>query len=195
MVLRMGLFIWFALFLMGCSTTPPTQFYSLDAVAVPKAIALNVNSKKPLIGVAQISLPSALERKQIVTHDAQGQLHLAEQHQWAALLKQNITEVIAQNLTVQQPDLWFKAHPWSVLGIADYRLVIDVTRLDIFLGERIAFSVNWTLLNEKKHTVLQHDSIDLVHSLADDRYETVISALNVLLVQLSEKLATIHFSE
>lgn len=173
------------LVLQGCATAPPIQFYSLESVALPK---VSTAEKKPLIGVAQVSLPSELERKQIVTRDLNGALHFAEQHQWAALLKQNITEVLAKNLALQQPEFWFKAYPWSLLGMVDYRLVIDVTRLEIILGKTISLSIDWTILNEKTHAVLKHDSMDLQQPLADENYATAIENLNQLLVKMSEKL-------
>jgi uncharacterized lipoprotein YmbA len=179
------------LMLQGCATVAPTQFYSLEAANqkyIPPTPLQSGAISKPLIGIAQISLPSAVERKQIVTRDTDGALHFAEQHQWAALLKQNMTEVLAKNLTTQQPAFWFKAYPWSLLGMVDYRLVIDVTRLDIVLGKSISLSVDWTLLNEKKHAVLQHESIDLSQPLVDENYATAVLALNQLLMDLSENI-------
>lgn len=177
--------------LQSCANMPPTQFYSLEAIAKP--ITLQAIEKKPLVGITQISLPSALERKQIVTRDEKGQLTIAEQHQWAALLKQNMTEVLAIDLAAKQPRFWFKAYPWSLLGIVDYRLVVDVTRLDIVLGKAISFSVNWTILNEKSHAILQHDSLELIQPLADENYTTAVLGLNALLASLSEKLALVQF--
>lgn len=179
------------LLLQGCVSTSPTQFYSLEAKATSEIS--ESNAKKPLVGISQISLPSALERKQIVTRDTNGALHLAEQHQWAALLKQNMTEVIAKNLATQQPNFWFKAYPWGLLGMVDYRVVIDVTRLDIVLGKSIHFSADWAILNEKNHAVLQHDSIDLTQALTDETYATAVLGLNQLLAQFSEKLSQAKF--
>ncbi len=172
--------------LQGCATSPPTQFYSLEAVNSP---IISSTNKKPLIGVAQISLPSELERKQIVTRDSDGTLHFAEQHQWAALLKQNMTEVLAKNLASQHPEFWFKAYPWSLLGMVDYRLVIDVTRLEIVLGKMLSLSVDWTILNEKTHTVLKHDSMNLEQPLHDETYATSVKNLNQLLLKMSEQWA------
>ncbi len=180
------------LFLQGCASVSPTHFYNLEAnlsiTPSQRSEHLNQADKKPLIGIAQISLPSVLERKQIVTRDAQGKLNLSEQNQWATLLKQNMTEVLAKNLAMRNTEFWFKAYPWSLLGMVDYRLVIDVTRLDIVLGKTIDFSIDWTLLNEKTHTVLKHNSIDLTQPLADSDYSTAVLGLNQLLSQLSEKL-------
>lgn len=186
----------FGLFLLqGCANAPATQFYSLEALIPPQIIS-EKTEHSPLIGISQISLPNALERKQLVTRDFKGQLQLHEQHQWAALLKQNMTEVMAKNLAFQQSNVWFKAHPWSLLGQVDYRLVIDVTRLDIVLGKQIDFSVDWTFLNEKNHAILQHNTIDLVLPLADENVATAVSGLNTLLTQFSEKLAlNLHILE
>lgn len=177
--------------LQGCASAPPTQFYSLEATATPNP--LQIATKKPLVGITQISLPSAIERKQIVTRDKNGQLTIAEQHQWAALLKQNMTEVLATNLAATQPNYWFKAHPWSLLGMVDYRLVVDVTRLDIVLGKAITFAANWAIVNEKNHAILQHDSLELLQPLVDENYSTAILGLNALLFSLSEKLAAVKF--
>ena len=176
------------LLLQGC-TSPPTQFYTLSSVA--HAVDSQVIGKKKLVGVAQLSLPSALERKQLVTRDRAGDLHLDEQHQWAALLKQNMTEVIAKNLANQHPNLWFKAYPWSNIGAVDYRLVLDVTRFEIILGQSVYFSVDWTFLDEKQHTVVNHASIDLMQPLIDDEYKTAVTAINQLLAQLTTQLASI----
>jgi uncharacterized lipoprotein YmbA len=185
------IFLTSLLLLQSCASAPPTQFYSLESIVTP--IAVQSPIKKTLVGITQISLPSVVERKQIVTRDAKGQLTIAEQHQWAALLKQNMTEVLAVNLAAKKPNFWFKAYPWSLLGIVDYRLVIDVTRLDIVLGKSISFAANWTILNEKNHAVLQHDSLEFSQLLADENYSTAVLGLNALLVSLSEKLATVQF--
>jgi uncharacterized lipoprotein YmbA len=174
------------LILQGCAVAPATQFYSLEAVKAPARQSGDIS--KPLIGITQVSLPSELERKQIVTRDKNGQLFFSEQHQWAALLKQNITEVLAKNLATQQPEFWFKAYPWSLLGMVDYRLVIDITRLEIVLGKTISLSVDWTILNEKNHTVLKHDSMNLQQPLADEMYTTAIENLNQLLVKMTQQL-------
>ena len=176
------------LILQGCASAPPTQFYSL-VTPYNSPVIQNTANLKPLIGVAQVSLPSELERKQIVTRDINGKLHFAEQHQWAALLKQNMTEVLAKNLAMQQPEFWFKAYPWNLLGMVDYRLVIDVTKLEIVLGKSIDFSIDWTILNEKNHTILKHDSMNLQQPLADENYATAVDGLNQLLTKLTEKLA------
>ena len=179
-------FMLWLFFIHGCASAP-TQFYALESVL--QSVESKSDGQKKVVGIAQISLPSALERKQIVTRDKTGQLYIDEQHQWAALLKQNMTEVVAKNLANRQIALWFKAYPWSNLGGVDYRLVLDVTRLDIVLGEAVYVSVDWAILDEKQHRVLTHASVDLSHALADRQYASAVAALNQLLGQLSDQLA------
>jgi uncharacterized lipoprotein YmbA len=178
-------------FLLQACETVSTQFYSLDAIAPPKSES-NHADKKPLIGVTQITLPTVLERKQIVTRDVYGKLLLSEQHQWAGLLKQNMTEVIANDFATVYPHFWFKAYPWSTLGMVDYRMVIDVTQLDITMGKSIILSANWTLLNEKTHAVIAHDNVVLEQVLVEDNYAHVVKAMNQLLAQFAQE---VHFSQ
>ena len=178
-------------FLLQACATVSTQFYSLDAIAPPKSESHHAD-KKPLIGVTQITLPTILERKQIVTRDAYGKLLLSEQHQWAGLLKQNMTEVIANDFATAYPHFWFKAYPWSTLGMVDYRMVIDVTQLDITMGKSIILSANWTLLNEKTHAVIAHDNVVLEQALVEDNYAHVVKAMNQLLAQFAQE---VHFSQ
>ncbi|MEY2666874.1 MAG: hypothetical protein RLZZ384_1045 [Pseudomonadota bacterium] len=178
------------LLLQACATMP-TQFYSLDAIASNNGESHNVD-KKTLIGVTQMTLPTLLERKQIVTHDAYGKLILSEQHQWAGLLKQNMTEVVANNFATVYPHFWFKAYPWSTLGMVDYRMVIDVTQLNIIMGKSITFSANWALINEKTHTVIAHDNVALEQVLVDDNYANLVNAINQLLAQFAQE---VHFSQ
>ncbi len=178
------------LLLQGC-TTMPTQFYSLDAIAPSNVLQRHHADKKPLVGITQITLPSALERKQLVTRDSHGTLLLSEQHQWAGLLKQNMTEVMATNFATLYPQFWFKAYPWSTLGMVDYRMVIEVTQLDIVMGKSITFSANWTLLDEKTHLVVAHDNLMIEQALIDDNYAHAVNAMNQLLVTFVE---IAHFS-
>ena len=107
-------------------------------------------------------------------------------------LKQNMTEVIANDFATAYPHFWFKAYPWSTLGMVDYRMVIDVTQLDITMGKSIILSANWTLLNEKTHVVIAHDNVVLEQVLVEDNYAHVVKAMNQLLAQFAQE---VHFSQ
>jgi hypothetical protein len=76
--------------------------------------------------------------------------------------------------------------------MVDYRMVIDVTQLDITMGKSIVLSANWTLLNEKTHAVIAHDNVVLEQALLEDNYAHVVKAMNQLLAQFSQE---VHFSQ
>ena len=174
--------------LQGCAGVP-TQFYSLEATAPTPAVQERPVSAPPLIGVTQMTLPNVLERKQITARDTQGELVIFEQHQWAGLLKQNMTEVMTKNLSNLYPQLWFKAYPWSTLGMVDYRLVIDVTQLTVVMGKTIMFAADWTLIDEKTHAVIAHEPISLERPLQDNTVPQVVAQLNQLLTEFAQTLS------
>jgi uncharacterized lipoprotein YmbA len=76
--------------------------------------------------------------------------------------------------------------------MVDYRMVIDVTQLDITMGKSIVLSANWTLLNEKTHAVIAHDNVVLEQALLEDNYAHVVKAMNQLLAQFAQE---VHFSK
>ena len=76
--------------------------------------------------------------------------------------------------------------------MVDYRMVIDVTQLDITMGKYIVLSANWTLLNEKTHAVIAHDNVVLEQALLEDNYAYVVKAMNQLLAQFAQEA---HFSK
>ncbi|MDZ4149644.1 PqiC family protein, partial [Methylicorpusculum sp.] len=113
--------------LSACTATPPTHFYVLEPQFDVPAVSADTQVKKLIVGIGPISIPALLERKQLVTRDADNNLQIAELHQWAAPLKDNIAEVLAQNLTALQPSQIIRAYPWSAYGSIDYQIIVQIS--------------------------------------------------------------------
>ena len=87
--------------LTACTSSPPTHFYVLETQSLPSAVTAD-SPKKNIIGIGPISLPTLLDRKQIITRSDQNTIQIAEFHQWAAPLRDNIAAVLTQNLAALQ---------------------------------------------------------------------------------------------
>ncbi len=171
--------------LTACTTTPDTHFYSLDATANTQE--KSINQKSLLIGVAPVSIPSILDKKQLVV-TVNHRLHVAEFHQWLAPVKQNITEVITQNLAKLQPTHLLKSYPWMAFGIPNYRVVVDIASFKATLGSTIEIEAHWAIFEEKTHTPLIKNQAYLVESLGEN-YEDFVNMFNRLLALISQKIA------
>ncbi|MFA5983038.1 MAG: PqiC family protein [Methylococcaceae bacterium] len=180
--------VFIALAAQACAATPPTRFYVLETVS-PLASTDPIKTQSPIIGIGPITIPTLLERKQIVNRTANNNVEFAEFDQWASPLKDNIVQVLRGNLSHLVPNKLFRAYPWAAFGGVDFRLVIEVTQFDAKTGELANLEANWTLINEKNHNIINNGVYKTEQRLNDSSYESMVSALNNLLAKLSQQLA------
>lgn len=180
--------LFVGILLTACLSAPPTQFYVLESLSVPPPFT-PTTEKKRQVGIGPISIPAMLERKQIVTRLADNNVTIAEFHQWASPLKDNVAQVLTHNLATLQAGDLIRAYPWSAYGAVDYRIVIDITRFDARSDQTVNLEANWAILNEKNHTLLSNGRTKIEHPLDDPSYPSTVKALNKALSEFSLELA------
>ncbi|MGZ5006573.1 MAG: PqiC family protein [Methylobacter sp.] len=174
--------------LSGCLSTPPTHFYVLEAQNSPAASS-TVTEKKRQIGIGPISIPTLLERKQIVTRLPDNSIKIAEFHQWASPLKDNVAQVLTHNLAMLQSNDLIRSYPWSAYGAVDYRIIIDIIRFDTSPEQSVNLEANWAIMNEKDHTLLNNGHSRIEHHLDDESYPSTVKALSKVLSEFSLELS------
>jgi len=175
--------------LSACTATPPTQFYVLEPQFDVPAVSADAQVKKLIIGIGPISIPALLERKQLVTRDADNNLQIAELQQWAAPLKDNIAEVLAQNLTALQPSQIIRAYPWSAYGSIDYQIIVQISRFDAKPEQSANLDANWAIMEQKTHTVVSNGYSKIQAKPENATTAGTVKALNNTLATLSQELA------
>ncbi|MDD1617378.1 MAG: hypothetical protein CG439_2516 [Methylococcaceae bacterium NSP1-2] len=183
-----GLTLCASFLLTACAPTPPTNFYTLEALNQPVGSS-TTSAKKRLIGLGPLSLPALVDRKQIVTRDENNAIQMAEFHQWAAPLKDNVLSVLSKNMAALQPNVIVRAYPWSVYGEMDYRVIIDISRFDSQLGKSANLEANWVIMEEKNHTIIGNGQTNIQQPLNDANYQTIVQAQNKLLSEFSRQLS------
>ncbi|WP_333879356.1 PqiC family protein [Methylobacter sp.] len=174
--------------LSACISTPPTQFYILEPLSEPSPSA-TITEKKRQIGIGPISIPTLLERKQIITRLPDNSIKIAEFHQWASPLKDNVAQVLTHNLAMLQTNDFIRAYPWSAYGAVDYRIIIDIIRFDTCPEQSVNFEANWAIMNEKNHTLLDNGHSKIEHRLEDTSYPSTVKALSKILGEFSLELS------
>lgn len=176
------------LFASGCADTPATHFYVLEAQFQPSKPAADITRKR-LIGLGPITVPTLLERKQIVTRTDKHSVQLAEFHQWASPIKDNVAQVLLQNLLGSASDNLFRPYPWSAYGSVDYRIIIDITRFDTQPGKSMNLEATWAVMDEKNHAVIKNGQTRISRPLTDTTYPGTVAALSGMLGEFAEELA------
>ena len=175
----------------GCisGTTAPSSFYVLNPIADAKTETLPVSEKETiLIGVGQVELPNYLDRPQIVTRITANKLKLGEFDVWAENLADSVPVIIADNLSNL-----LSAQPVAIIpGVGvmqvDYRVKVDVTRMDGTLGGDAVLIARWGIFGEQGKLQKTRRAIYRKPTKGDD-YEAYVAAHSLAIEALSRDIA------
>ena len=172
----------------ACTVSPPVRFYVLQAHAQPTTAQPGI-AKKPVIGIGPLSIPALLERKQMVARSDENTVELAEFDQWAEPLRDNVMQVLTQNLAAQV-EYVVRPYPWSAYGPVNYHVVIDIDRFDTWPGHSVSFKARWSIIDDKAHAVVSNHRTVIEQPLSETSYAAGAKALSAVLHQFSQELAS-----
>jgi len=134
-----------ATLLTVCSSTKPSQFYTLS----PSAITSGATSASTSISVGPVSVPAVVDRPQIVVRTGTNQVLIAEFDRWASPLKGDIARVVAENLVSMLGTPQVTVFPQSTSAEASYRAGINILRFESEPGRAATLDALWTVSSRK----------------------------------------------
>jgi len=137
--------------LTGCPGNAPTRLYVLTATTDKPA---STSPQGVAIGVGPITLPKYLDRPQIVTRVAANSLDQANLDQWGGDLNDNITRVVATNLSNLLATDRVSLYPWKDGAPVDFQVTMDISRFEQDKDGSAVLNVFWSIVNPKDGTVL-----------------------------------------
>jgi hypothetical protein len=180
--------------LTACGSSPKTEFYVLSADHGAIVQEANVNAG-PAVGVWSVRLPGYLERSEIVTRDGEYEIRLGDFWWWAGNLDENMTQLIANELSQRLQSNRVVVSPWPSFRKIDYQAIIRVERFDGALGGEAVLRGVWSLLDAAGQEELKREAFEFkagatgTSALAASSYEDLVAALSRLTVQLAEQMA------
>jgi hypothetical protein len=181
--------------LAGCSTTPPTRFYALDAVAVPASAAGQASVPSPRSGAAAttvavrtVAVPGAVDRPQFVVRSGDSRVSLDEYHRWAGPLRDEIARVVAGNLAADLggPVVTVSA---ALPSTSDLVVLLDVQRFDAKAGEGVDIEVVWIVRRAADDAPGRSGRSVVRESASGAGYEALVAAYNRALARASRDIA------
>jgi len=153
--LALGLLV---IILLGCSHTPATRYYDLGPL--PGRGAPERSEACVSVGVGPVKIPEYLDRSGIVTRVTSHELTVAEFNKWAEPLEESFPRALADNLSSLLCTKTVLIFPWKGSVPLDYRVYVDVIRMDGKLGESAVLDVSWTIMGsgEKKGVLMMDRS-------------------------------------
>jgi hypothetical protein len=141
------------------------------------------------IGIGPVEIPDYLYQPRIATRITPDEIKLAEFERWAEPLKDNLTRVLAQNLSSLVCTKEINFFPWRSGIPMDYRVEMKIIRFDGNLGDKVTLEAWWRLLSGDGKTLLQSKRSSFSEAVAGGDYKSLVLAHSQALGALSRDIA------
>jgi uncharacterized lipoprotein YmbA len=186
-----GLFVA-ALLAAGCSESKPSRFYVLSSLSAPAAESARGGSA---IGVGPVVIPQYLDRPEIVMRSSDNRLDLGEFDQWGGRIGDNITRVLAENLSGLLGTEKVSIYPWTNAAEIVHQVGVDITQFERDPSGTVTLAAFWTISDMRTGRLLVTRRSTIVKTLsqsaagASSPYDEVVSAMSEALADLSGEIA------
>jgi hypothetical protein len=171
--------------LAACGHSPPTRFFTLDAV--PATTPTGVTAPAAPVQLDAVHIPPALDRPQLVTQTAPNRLGVSDQDRWGAPLGQMMRRTLAQDLQTRLPRGAFifpdAPHPAGARA-----LVVTVLQVTATPAGRVDMEANWSLLSAGSARPERSENLTLSAAAAPGPAGEA-QALSTALGELSDHIA------
>ena len=137
---RLTLLALVAVVVVGCGTSAPARFYTLDSTATANGASLTHIA----ITVGPVAIPAAVDQPQFVVQVASNRVEIDEFNRWDAPLGDSIARVVAGDLTALLGTPNVAAAPFANFQ-PTYTVAIEVQRFDSIRGEAALVEALWTV--------------------------------------------------
>jgi uncharacterized protein len=166
----------------GCAT-PASRFYTLSTTPAPAGTPVAYS-----VAVGPVTIPSVIDRPQIVVSTSPNQVQLDEFNRWASPLQSNIARVVADNLASILGTARVSLFPQTMSASADYRVAVQVQRFDTAPGDAASLEALWTVTRAKDGTA-QTGRTSVREASPSGGYDGVAAAHSRALARLSRDIA------
>ena len=185
-----------ALVAQGCvlKRTPEARFFVLRSVAEPPATP-PAGAPASLVGVLPVRMPGYIDRPQLVTWTAPGELRIDEFLRWAEPLDAGITRTVAENLDALLPESHVVRAPWAAKAQPRCRVWLQLDLFGPQAGGEVRLEGRWAVLPSREAKPLATKAFDFRRGpLAGDAKglpdaSAGVDAMSELLADLSREIA------
>jgi uncharacterized protein len=184
------LFGFVLLFVLGCTSSPPSRFYTLSSLQEGGGGPKESPSDQGLvIVVGPIQFPEYLDRVEVVTRSSTNKITLSEFDLWAGSLAEDFNRTLVENLSVLLPTEGVFVYPRLRPGLAKFQITLDVIRFDGSLGGDVSLIVRWAILEGKERKVVTLRKSVIIEPSGGKGYEGMVAADSRALEKLSREIA------
>lgn len=169
----------------GCSTPPPSRFYTLAATAT------STSAPQPstlVIAVGPVTVPSVVDRPEFVVSTGPNEVRLDDFNRWASPLQDGLSRAIAENLVAILGTPRVVRFPQTLATEPDYRVAVEVRTFESTPGKSTALDAVWTVRRAKDGKT-STGRTSAREAVSESGYDALAAAHSRAVARLSEDIA------
>jgi hypothetical protein len=174
-------------------SSPSSRFYTLtphESSDISAAEGMEV-----VVKVGPISIPSYLDRRQIVTRNGRNGIEIAEFERWGGSLDDEMTRLLVNGLSEQLAGKGIAVAPWRSITLAEtpavYQVPVSIERFDGVLGENVVLNATWAVVmkKDKQENVLKVRESTIRQAVEGKGYNELVAAMGKSVERLGKEIA------
>jgi uncharacterized protein len=177
------------LLLASCGSGTPSRFYVLTPLAAGKPTH---TLDGPGLGVGPVVVPQYLDRPQVVTRTSDNRLDVGETDQWGGRLSDNITRVLAENLSGLLQTDRVAIYPWTDATAVGVQVTVDIVEFERNAAGTVTLSAFWNITDVANAKILATRRSTItkdVGAKGTESYDATVAAMSAALADLSQEIA------
>jgi uncharacterized protein len=174
----------------GCSllspAPDPSRFFVLTPVAGAEASAAPPTGLS--VGLGPVTVPGYVNRAELVVRTSPNEVRLLGSNRWAEAIGKNVTQVLAQDLTLMLGTERLVIFPWY--GNAPrYQVQVEVQRLEQDLQFQALLTARWEIHDLTSKTVVAARQSNITRPAAAASIDAGVAAMSAAIGELSQDIA------
>jgi uncharacterized lipoprotein YmbA len=173
--------------LAGCTgKSQPSRFYTLTSIS--EGQRGQAGTDEVAVGIGPVKVAAYLDQTRIVTRTGDNNIDQAEFDQWTGSFKDNLINVLAENIGYLLRSDRTSIHPWRSFIPIDYQVTVDIVRCDGELGKEVVLIARWNILRGEKQEVTAMKRSDIRVEFTGGSYEALVAAQSRALGTLGSEI-------
>jgi len=147
---------------IGAGTPPREPNYILEATASP----VTLEPGGIAVGVGPVTIPSYLDRSEMIVREGQNQIRIDSRHYWGAPLKDEVQRVLGENLARLLRTERVATWPWSKNADIALRVSVQLLQFEPVAGRGVVLVARWQLLSPDAANTLFVRQSEIVEPVA-----------------------------
>jgi uncharacterized protein len=174
-----------AMILLSACASHPDHFYILST---QPAGAAEARTSPVALAALRVTLPSVVDRPEMVLNTSADDVIVQEHQRWAAPLADLVTQTLARDLERRRSDLLVADSSVNRTSGSVIKIDVDVVQLTVHRGRQASIEAHWRILDPR--TGKEAVGGDVFSApLGQDDYAAVAQALSQCLGLLADRLA------